>query len=400
MSKATTEQTGRRVYLDNAATSWPKPPEVVAAIADFYTNGGSPAGRGNQTSEFSSDGIVRRCRSELQEFIGGDSRDQIAFAFNGTDAINMGLFGFLNPGDHVVTTSIEHNSVMRPLELLRQNRELEISVVQCGDDGKVPTDGIRDAIEPKTRLVIVSHASNVTGVIQNVQAIGEICRERDVAFMLDAAQTIGQLPVDVKSIGCDMLATAGHKGLMGPLGTGFLYIAENIAEQVQPWRAGGTGTKSELSSQPQEYPARLESGNLNVGGIAGLSAGLRFVQSVGVETIQQHKHRLVARLFERLANEPKIKIYCATESDRVGVLSLNIDEVDPREAAMILDSSFGIQVRAGFHCSPGMHHSLKTVELGGTIRISPGWFSTEAEVDLLANALVEIASSCAFATDL
>ena len=388
----TAEQSGGRIYLDNAATSWPKPPAVVAAIADFYTAVGSPAGRGNPTSEFSSDGIVQKCRSELREFIGGGPDDQIVFAFNGTDAINISLFGFLNHGDHVVTTSIEHNSVMRPLEMMRQSHELKITVVQCDADGTVSPGDIRDAIQPNTKMVIFSHASNVTGIIQDAQTIGALCRERKIAFMLDAAQTVGQLPIDVSKIGCDMLAAPGHKGLLGPLGTGFLYIAERVAEQVRPWRAGGTGTKSELSTQPTEYPARLESGNMNVGGLAGLRAGLEFVKSVGVAAIQQHEQQLVSRIVERLENEPRIKLYCATGLNRVGVLSLNIDQFDPREAVLILDSSFGIQVRAGFHCAPGMHHSLGTFELGGTIRISPGWFSTETEIDRLADAITEIAN--------
>ena len=396
MAESTTEQTAEkpdgRIYLDNAATSWPKPPAVVEAIADFYTAVGSPAGRGNPTSEFSSDGIVQKCRSELREFIGGGADDQIVFAFNGTDAINIGLFGFLNHGDHVVTTSIEHNSVMRPLEMMRQSHELKISVVQCDDDGTVSPSDIRDAIQPNTKMVILSHASNVTGVIQDALKIGDLCREREIAFMLDAAQTVGQLPIDVNQIGCDMLAAPGHKGLLGPLGTGFLYIAERISDQVRPWRAGGTGTKSELNTQPTEYPGRLEAGNMNVGGLAGLRAGLEFVESVGVAAIQQHEQQLVGRIVERLENEPRIKLYCATSLDRVGVLSLNIDQLDPREAAMILDSSFGIQVRAGFHCAPGMHHSLNTFELGGTIRVSPGWFTTESEVDQFANAISEIAN--------
>ena len=396
MAESTTEQTAEkpdgRIYLDNAATSWPKPPAVVEAIADFYTAVGSPAGRGNPTSEFSSDGIVQKCRSELREFIGGGADDQIVFAFNGTDAINIGLFGFLNHGDHVVTTSIEHNSVMRPLEMMRQSHELKISVVQCDDDGTVSPSDIRDAIQPNTKMVILSHASNVTGVIQDALKIGDLCREREIAFMLDAAQTVGQLPIDVNQIGCDMLAAPGHKGLLGPLGTGFLYIAERISDQVRPWRAGGTGTKSELNTQPTEYPGRLEAGNMNVGGLAGLRAGLEFVESVGVAAIQQHEQQLVGRIVERLENEPRIKLYCATSLDRVGVLSLNIDQLDPREAAMILDSSFGIQVRAGFHCAPGMHHSLNTFELGGTIRVSPGWFSTETEIDRLADAITEIAN--------
>lgn len=393
ITEPTGEQPGGRIYLDNAATSWPKPPAVVAAIADFYTAIGSPAGRGNPSSEFSSDGIVQKCRSELREFIGGGTDDQIVFAFNGTDAINIGLFGFLNHGDHVVTTSIEHNSVMRPLEMMRQSHELRISAVQSDANGAVCPNHIRDAIQPNTKMVILSHASNVTGVIQDAQAIGDLCRDREIAFMLDAAQTVGQLPIDVSKIGCDMLAAPGHKGLLGPLGTGFLYIAERVAERVRPWRAGGTGTKSEQNTQPTEYPSRLEAGNMNVGGLAGLRAGLEFVKSVGVAAIQQHEQQLVSRIVDRLECEPRINMYCASGLDRVGVLSLNIDQFDPREAAVILDSSFGIQVRAGFHCAPEMHRSLGTFELGGTIRVSPGWFSTETEIDMLANAITEIANA-------
>lgn len=390
-------QTSGRIYFDNAATSWPKPPEVVQAITDFYNNIGTAAGRGNQASEYSSDSISQKCRSELLDFIGGragdrNASDQIVFAFNGTDAINMGLFGFLNRGDHVVTTAIEHNSVLRPLELLKQNLDVKVSVVECGEDGTVDPDDIKNAIVSKTKLVVISHASNVTGVIQDVEGIGKLCQELDVTLMLDAAQTVGQIPIDVQTIGCHMLAAAGHKGLLGPLGTGFLYLSKDTAPQMRPWRAGGTGTSSELSSQPSDYPARLESGNLNLGGIAGMRAGLEFVKTIGVEKIQQHKRKLIAQVISQLADHPKIKFYCQDNLDRAGVISMNIADSDPRELAMILDSSFGIQTRAGFHCAPKMHHTLKTIDQGGTLRISPGWFSTEPEIDCFVEAIKEISS--------
>lgn len=383
-----------RIYLDNAATSWPKPPQVLEAIQDFYQSIGSASGRGNQASEFTSDHLVRQCRVELAEFLGVGNQDSLVFGFNGTDAINMALWGFLRPDDHVVTTVIEHNSVIRPLNELNHRQRVRFDVVDCDQQGRVDVDSICSAIKSETRLVVVSHASNVTGVVQDVRGIAEICQKKGVSLMVDAAQTVGQVEVNFRELGCDLLAAPGHKGLMGPLGTGILLVGEKVKSQMGVWRAGGTGTDSELTTQPSDYPARLESGNLNVGGIAGLLAGLRFVQSIGIEKIAAKENELIEFLARELNSIDGVRVFGGLcDTSRVAVLSFEIAGMDPREVAMILDSSFGIQVRAGLHCAPGIHQRLGTFARGGTIRCSPGWFTEPSQVGTFLAAVKEISES-------
>ena len=338
-----------RIYLDNAATSWPKPPEVLQAIQDFYLKLGSASGRGGQSSEFSSDHLVRQCRAELTEFLGAGKNDALVFAFNGTDAINLGLWGVLGERDHVVTTAIEHNSVIRPLHELSRHRGVTFDIIECNDDSFVDAESVSQAINNETRLVVVSHASNVTGAVQDIGSIAAVCREKGVALMVDAAQTVGHMEVDFRELQCDLLAAPGHKGLMGPLGTGFLLVGENLKDTMKTWRAGGTGTESELAHQPNEYPAKLESGNLNVSGIAGLLAGLRFVRSIGVAKIAEKEQALLSLAAKGLSLISDVQIICSGALHRTGVLSFEVVGQDPREIAMNLDSSFGIQVRDALH---------------------------------------------------
>lgn len=379
-----------RIYLDNAATSWPKPPQVSQAIQDFYHRLGSASGRGSQASEFSSDHIVRQCRSELAQYLGAGKDDKLVFAFNGTDAINLALWGFLGQDDHVVTTSVEHNSVVRPLHELSQRFGVGFDVVDCDETGWIDPDAIRTAINSKTKLVVVSHASNVTGRIQDIEGISRVCRGANVALMVDAAQTVGLVPINFQEMHCDFLAAPGHKGLMGPLGTGFLLVGSQVKDGMRSWRAGGTGSESELTSQPTDYPSRLESGNMNVGGLAGLLEGVRFVKETGNGEILSKEHALLVKAEQGLESISSVRVIGAQVDSRVGVLSFEISGHDPREVAMILDSGFGIQVRAGLHCAPNIHKRLGTFEKGGTVRISPGWFSEEAHIEALVQAVSEI----------
>jgi cysteine desulfurase family protein len=382
-----------RIYLDNAATSWPKPPEVLAAIQDFYQNIGSASGRGGQSSIYSSDTIVRQCRTELADLLGASVDDEIVFAFNGTDAINLVLGGFLANGDHVVTTVIEHNSVIRPLNELKRERGIQFDLVDCDEQSLVNPAAIRQAINPQTKLVVLSHASNVTGAVQDVQSISEICRRQGVALLVDAAQTVGQINTNVSELGCDFLVAPGHKGLLGPLGTGFVFVHSRVKGSMKAWRAGGTGTESELAEQPQKFPGRLESGNLNVGGIAGLLAGIRFVQGIGLTQIAIKEQSLIEMATSGLREIAGVQLACGGEGlARVGVMSLELENMDPREVAMILDTSFGIQTRAGLHCAPLIHQRLGTFEQGGTVRISPSWFSQPEEIEKLIEAFKEIAT--------
>ena len=268
-----------RIYLDNAATSWPKPPAVLQAVSDFYNDVGSAAGRGASNASMCSNEIVQTTRRSIAEYLNAADANEIIFCNNGTDALNKAIFGFVNDGDHIITTTTEHNSVLRPLSYLKTHRNCVVTQIPCDGQGAVDLQKLEESISSETSLLVVNHASNVTGTIQQVREIGQLAARHDVLFLLDAAQTLGATPVNVQAIGCHLLAAPGHKGLLGPLGTGILYINHSIAEQVRPIIFGGTGTNSASDIQPEKLPEKFESGNLNVPAIAGLGAGLNFLLS-------------------------------------------------------------------------------------------------------------------------
>jgi cysteine desulfurase family protein len=379
----------KRLYLDNAATSWPKPPAVIDAIATFYRENGTAASRGNASSH--TDRSVDIVRQGVADFINADSKKEIVFAFNCTDALNIALHGSLSPGDHVVASGLEHNSVLRPLNYLAAQRQVEFSIVDTDSDGVIDPAALESEIKSNTKMVCLSHVSNVTGVVQPVAAVGEICRRRSVMFLVDAAQSLGHIPVDVKAFQCDLLAAPGHKGLLGPLGTAVLYVGEHVAERVEPFRQGGTGSISDNESQPNEMPTKLEAGNLNVGGILGLGAGLAFVRESPFAEIMAHGADLGGRLLEGLCRIEQVEVYMAHAGERIAVISFNVGREDPREVAAILASHFGIEVRAGLHCAPRAHKFLGTLARGGSLRVSPGVFNTIDEIDRMVDAIREIA---------
>ena len=380
-----------RIYLDNAATSWPKPEGVYLAVDDYQRRLGAPAGRGSYHEAAETERLVASCRKRVAQLIGAADPRRIVFTLNGTDSLNLALHGCLRPGDHVVTTVCEHNSVLRPLRFLAEQRSVNTTYVPCDTTGVVDPDSIRRAITPHTRLVAIVHASNVTGAIQPVEAVGKIAAERGVLFLVDAAQSLGYIPVDVTSLGCDLLAAPGHKGLLGPLGTGVLYLSERAEGEVLPLRQGGTGTRSDEDIQPTSLPDRYESGNLNVPGIVGLEAGVKYVAEVGIEKCRAQMKMLTARMLTALAEIPGVTLYGpAVASQRVGVVSLNIEGNDPRELASLLDANWSIQTRAGIHCAPRMHQALRTAP-AGTLRFSGGHFTTAAEIDRAIGAIREIA---------
>jgi cysteine desulfurase family protein len=381
-----------RIYLDNAATSWPKPPAVLEALVAFYRDLGGAAGRGAHSASQQSDVLVTTCRQAIAELIRAQVDDQVVFAHNGTDALNLGIHGLLRPGDHVVVSSLEHNSVLRPVAAFAERQGGSYSLVSADERGVVSPANIQAAIGPKTRLVCLTHASNVTGVLQPVAEVGAVCREAGVSFLIDAAQTIGRVPIDVRRLQCDLLAAAGHKGLLGPLGTAFLFVSGRIAQQLQSLRQGGTGTETTAEQQPATYPHRLEAGNLNVGGIAALLAGIHYVKNIGVEAIGRHELALVEQLFAGLEGCPGVELLARRTEPRVAIASLTFAEHDVHDAAAILDSAFGIQARAGLHCAPhalsgGPHH-----ESVATLRLSPGWQTTSEQIQRAVEAIREIAS--------
>jgi selenocysteine lyase/cysteine desulfurase len=302
----------------------------------------------------------------------------------------MAFKGILQPGDHVITTDLEHNSVSRPLRAMEIANHITLTRVKADGSGTVDPDAIRQAITPKTRLVAIGHASNVIGTVQPVADIGLVARERDVLFLLDCAQTAGVLPVDVQAMHIDLLALPGHKGLMGPTGTGALYVAPRV--KIKEWREGGTGGDSSSETQPTEFPYYLEGGTPNVLGVAGLSAGVQWVESKGLEKIRAHEVGLTERLWRQLAEIGGIEVFGHRDlSRRVGTLSFRSEALPAADLGGILDQAFDIAIRPGLHCAPYIHRALGTYP-DGTVRVSPGPFSTEADIDRLAGALREILS--------
>lgn len=380
-----------RIYLDNAATSFPKPDAVCDAVDRYNRQLGAPVGRGAYATAVEVQRIVDRCRQRAAKLLEAAAPERLAFSFNGTDGLNVALHGVLRPGDHVVTSVVEHNSVLRPLRELQDRIGIEVTWVDCGDAGRIEPADIRAALRPNTRLVAVLHASNVTGTIQPVESIGEIARDAGALFLIDAAQSAGHLPIDVSSLPVDLLACSGHKGLLGPLGTGLLYVAPGVEEQLPSQRQGGTGSNSEDDRQPEMLPDKYESGNHNAPGIVGLEAGLAFLQERGLDALRKHESGLTARLLEGLNGIPNLQVFGPQDAERrVGVVSVAHPDFEPQVLAALLDEHFGIQTRAGLHCAPRIHRRLGTLDTGGTVRFSVGPFNTADHVDAAAAALREL----------
>lgn len=376
------------IYLDNAATSWPKPEIVYQATDEFLrTKGGNP-GRGSHSMALAARETVEETRMLVARLINAEI-ERVIFTLNCTDSLNMGLKGLLKPGDHVITSSIEHNSVVRPLRKLeRQGIKVTWLSPRSGDGFIMPND-IEEALTRETRLVVMTHASNVTGVIQPIEEYGEIAQRHNLIFMVDAAQTAGKYPIDVKAYNIDLLACSGHKGLFGPPGTGVLYIGERV--DLDSLREGGTGSHSEVQEQPLELPYRYESGTVNSVGIAGLGAGLKFIFKEGMEKILAHEKSLTEQLVDGLARIPGITIYGAKERARQApIISFNFKGYEPGEVGAILDQAFDIKARTGLHCAPAAHKTIGTYPLG-TIRLSPGYFNTAKEIEVTIQALEKIA---------
>ena len=380
-----------RIYLDNAATSFPKPAAVYEAVDRAQREVGAAEGRSATRAAMQVHQFVERGRERAARLLGAESSQRIVFTFNATDSLNLALYGLLRRGDHVVTSVIEHNSILRPLRHLA-DRGVTVTHVAADAKGRVNSSDLKSAIQKNTRLVALVHASNVTGTIQPIDDVGEIARSAGALFLVDAAQTAGHLPIDVSQSPIDLLACAGHKGLLGPLGTGLLYVRPGVEEQLQSVRQGGTGTNSESDRQPDRVPEKYEAGNHNVPGLFGLEAALAWLEERGVAEVSRHERQLTARLLEGLSGLPRLRIYGPKSIDeRVAVVSILIEGLAPQELAAVLDDSFSIETRAGLHCAPGAHRSLGTFTSGGTLRLSPGAFTTNAEIDAAISALREIA---------
>ena len=381
------------IYLDNAATSFPKPPAVAESIVDFLEHSAGNPGRSGHALAIAAQTAVDATRSQLAALFGAPDPARIVFALNATDALNMALWGLLRPGDRVVTTSIEHNAVARPLHALGA-RGVEVTRVACAPDATLDLDDLDRALRSApVRLVAMCHASNVAGTILPVQEAAQRAHEHGSLFLLDAAQTAGVLPIDVREMGLDLLAFPGHKALLGPTGTGGLYVAPGV--RLSPLRQGGTGTRSEEEKQPEELPAALEAGTLNTVGIAGLGAALRYLQQRGQPAIRAHEVALTTRLIDGMMDIPGVRIHGTGDPAlQVATVSLSLEGWEPVDVAAVLDSSFGIAVRSGLHCAPLAHRTLGTFPRG-TVRLSPGCFTTDDDVDQALAALWKLARSAA-----
>jgi len=378
------------IYLDNAATSFPKPETVYQAVMHTMREIGASPGRGGHRRSLEAGRLLFRTREAIATLINTPDSSRIIFTHSATEAINMALRGTLRPGDHVITSSMEHNSLLRPLYLLRKHG-IEVTIVAAGSDGRIDPDDVRAALRPNTRMVAVAHISNVSGTIQAVDLIAGIAREAGALFLVDAAQSAGCEPIDVVKSGIDLLAAPGHKGLLAPQGTGFLYAASTVP--IKPLLAGGTGSSATDEEQPDTVPDGFEAGTHNLPGIAGLKAGAEFVLAQGVALVGEKERRLAGLAAERLADFPGVSICGSSDpAARGGVLSFTTTGMDPAALAFMLDQDFDIAVRSGLHCAPEAHRTLGTFP-GGTLRISPGWFNTAEEIAIFCDAVIECVHS-------
>ena len=376
------------IYLDNAATSFPKPEGVYAALDHFARHSLANPGRSGHKMAQAAEHAIADARHRLNRFFNGRNPERFVFTLNCTDALNMAFKGVLNAGDHVITTNLEHNSVSRPLVAMAEAGRITLTRIAADGGGTIDPDAIKAAIISKTRLIALTHASNVLGTIQPIGEVGRIARERDLLFVVDAAQTAGVVPINVQALCIDLLAIPGHKSLFGPTGTGALYAGPRA--EVRAWREGGTGGDSLTPTQPAEFPHILEGGTPNVLGIAGLIAGLDFVEERGIDAIRKHEVDLCSRLRRALEQLPGFELFGHGDPARsVGAISFRYDSIPAPDLGGILDTSFDIAVRPGLHCSPYIHKSLGTAP-EGLVRVSPGPFNTESDIDRLIEALREV----------
>ncbi|MFQ5589706.1 MAG: aminotransferase class V-fold PLP-dependent enzyme [Phycisphaerae bacterium] len=380
------EVLNQMIYLDNAATSWPKPQCVLDEMARFLAHDGGSPNRAGHRMAAAAGRIVRDVRYKLARLFNIEDPQRLIHCFNCTDALNIAIKGCLSEGDHVITTVLDHNSISRPLNAMAKAGLISLTRLRVTGAGVVDPDAVRTSITPNTRLIATLHASNVTGVIQPIASIGRIAREHDCLLLIDAAQSVGLLDVDVRAMNIDLLAFPGHKSLLGPTGTGGLYVGPRAS--IKPWREGGTGEDSVRPTQPTEFPTCLEAGTHNTAGLAGLNAALDVVNPP--EALGNHR-MIVRRLVEELDDHPHITLLGNPAADRgIGVVSLTVDGIAPCEVASILNETYSIAVRPGLHCAPYIHRSLGSFP-DGTVRIASGLTTTTRDIMRLVRALREVA---------
>jgi len=383
----------RLIYLDNAATAWPKPENVYQFMIDFYKRCGVNPGRSGFDLAIEAGNIVEDLRKRLTKFFGGDedAPERLCFGYNATDALNLIINGILSPGDHVVTTNLEHNSVIRPINHQVRDGAVEATFVPFGSDGFVDPNDIKAAIRKNTKLVIVNHGSNVLGTIQPVSEIGRVCKEMNVLFGVDSSQTAGVIPIDMKEMNIDVLAFTGHKALMGCTGIGGLCVRKDI--EIRQTRSGGTGVDSLYPYHLERYPYRLEYGTPNMVGIAALWAGQDWIDAQGIENIYAHEHRLAKKLVNGFKEIDGLTSYCCNDmKNHLSTVSINVEGMDAGNVGTWLDVNYNIATRTGLHCAPLAHKQIGTLEKHGAVRFSIGAFNTDDDIDAAVSAIAEIAA--------
>ena len=389
----------RRLYMDNAATSFPKPREVSQAMQRYASDLGASAGRGAYAEAVETGALIAECRQRLNQLFHGENPDHFVFTLNCSDALNLAIKGLVDPRSpgHAICTHIDHNSILRPLCALEERFQLEQTRVPVeSTTGLVDPADIRRALRPDTRFIAITHVSNVTGTIQPIREIAKIAREAGVPFIVDAAQSAGHIPIDLQEDQIDLLAAPGHKGLLGPLGTGFLYISPGLEKKLEPLREGGTGSASEIDRQPDFMPDRFEPGSHNAIGIVGLSEGVAWLLRQGIENIGRMDLDLARTFMEGVSDIEGLRYFGPQGvRHRCGVFSIRIDGFDPHELSAALEASFGILTRSGIHCAPLAHRAIGTADLGGTTRLSFGPFLSKQDVKFATDALSDLAANVA-----
>jgi len=378
------------IFLDNGATSFPKPEEVYTFMDSFYRNFGVNPGRSGYDLCIETGELVETTRKMLTALFGGNDPNRLCFSYNSTDALNIITNGMLKEGDHAITTTLEHNSVLRPLYHLYKYNGVEVDHIPFDSKGFVDPDDFTKKFKKNTRLVIVNQASNVIGTIQPIKEIGKYCRERGIPFAIDASQSAGKIPVNIEELNVDVVAFTGHKSLLGPTGIGGLYVREGI--EIRHTRAGGTGVRSAVRTHLFEYPYRLEYGTMNTLGVAGLHAGVKWIEKKGIKNIHEHEMKLTTMLRDGVKDIEGVTLYCQDDLiDHISILALNVDGFEALNTATILDVDYNIACRSGLHCAPLVHEQLGTDKIHGAVRFGIGPFNTEAHIKTAIKAVREIA---------
>lgn len=376
------------IYLDNAATTMQKPPQVIQAVVDAMQTLGN-ASRGAHSGALQADRVIWNARCKVAALFGFSHPERVVFTANATEALNIAINGLFQPGDHGITSDLEHNSVLRPLYRLEDQGVISLDFLPTDALGNPDYSSLESLLRPNTRAIVITHASNLTGNLVDLERVGKFAKAHGLFLVADVSQTAGSIPICMEDWGIDVLCFTGHKGLMGPQGTGGLCVAPGV--ELRPWKVGGSGFHSYSRTHPEEYPTHLEAGTLNGHGIAGLSAALDFLQEVGIDTIGEKENRLLRRFLEGVRQIPGIQVYGDfSQPRRCAIAALNLKDVDSAAVADALMTDYGIAVRSGAHCAPRMHQALGTASQGA-VRFSFSWFNTEQEVDAAIQALRELA---------